>query len=404
MSTSDQQGNQPLTRKQMREIRLTGATPVISEEESTAAAAPDASTPETSEQSTPKSKAKAKPKSKSKPKQKQPEEKPAEVATPPQADADKPHADDAQRDVPLTRRQVREQERMRTASVPVITAETPEAAVEQESELVSGVPAFAAVDEPAAVHDSAADVEDESAVLANENADEDDDADEEIVDAAPVSAAAESTDNDLSAFGVIVADDADEEDSDAAPHENEDPSDELPVADPVVTGETPVVSPTFGKDVLGEQADVPAFTPSFDELITSDSGGSQSRSPNTLIFTPSPGEGSLSGPVASTGEVLVTGSYELPHGIGSQGHAHGAADGMEIDAVLIDGELPPSSSPTPIAASSAVSTIKPAGEVIRPPAPEKGNKLMLTLAITAGGLALVLAAALIIAFTTNVFS
>jgi hypothetical protein len=50
-----------------------------------------------------------------------------------------------------------------------------------------------------------------------------------------------------------------------------------------------------------------------------------------------------------------------------------------------------------------VSTIRPAGEVIRPPAPEKGNKLMLTLAITAGGLALALAVALIAAFTLNVF-
>src|SRR5690606_33562173 len=102
------------------------------------------------------------------------------------------------------------------------------------------------------------------------------------------------------------------------------------------------------------------------------------------------------------GEVLITGSYELPKGIGSQGHAHGTTDGKEVDAVLIDGELPPSSSPTPIAASSAASTVKPAGEVIRPPAPEKGNKLMITLAITAGGLALALAVALIVAFTTNV--
>ena len=112
--------------------------------------------------------------------------------------------------------------------------------------------------------------------------------------------------------------------------------------------------------------------------------------------------GALDGPVASTGEILVTGSYELPQGLGSQGHANGIADGKEVDAVLIDGELPPASSPTPIAASAAVSTIKPAGEVIRPPAPEKGNKLMLTLAIVAGGLALALGVVLVIAFTTNV--
>ena len=39
MSTSDQQGHGPLTRKQLREIRLTGSTPVISVEEAAAAAA-----------------------------------------------------------------------------------------------------------------------------------------------------------------------------------------------------------------------------------------------------------------------------------------------------------------------------------------------------------------------------
>ena len=165
------------------------------------------------------------------------------------------------------------------------------------------------------------------------------------------------------------------------------------------------MNPAFGQGLLTDEAETrKPFSPSFDELLTvGDSTGSQHLAPNTLIFNPSPGDGSLSGPVASTGEILVTGSYELPQGLGSQGHAHGTTDGKDVDAVLIDGELPPASSPTPIAASAAVSTIKPAGEVIRPPAPEKGNKLMLILAIVAGGLALALGVSLIVAFTTNVF-
>lgn len=139
----------------------------------------------------------------------------------------------------------------------------------------------------------------------------------------------------------------------------------------------------------------------FDDLLEGTSG-SQHGASTALIFTPPVGAASLSGPIASTGELLITGTYTLPAGLGSQGHARGAADGKDVDAVLLDGELAPASSPTPIAASSAVSTSKPAGEVIRPPAPDTGNKLMLTLAIVAGGLALALAAALIIAFTTGV--
>lgn len=352
MSTSDQQGNQPLTRKQLREIRLTGATPVIGADEAAAAAkaaaeqAPAAPLPRAAE--------------------------PADVPPAPAA------VDDAS--APLTRRQARAQERIRTASVPLIEpAESAPADQEEDSapseDLVSGVPVFAPVPAEAATQhagEASQAPEDEASVA-------------EATDADETEAETEAE------FPFDTESEHDDSDED---------HDELPVAEPVATGERPVVSPAFGRQLLGEQSEVPEFTPSFDELITTGSSGSH-RAPNTLIFT-HPGEGSLSGPVASTGEVLITGSYELPRGMGSRGHAHGTTDGKDIDAVLIDGELPPASSPTPIAASSAVSTIKPAGEVIRPPAPDKGNRLMLTLAITAGGLALLVAAALIVAFTTNV--
>lgn len=379
MSTSDQQGNQPLTRKQLREIRLTGATPVITEEEAAAAAATPALPA--------------------------PVPRSVEPAEAPRSD------EDVDLDAtPLTRRQVREHERVRTASVPVIgavedthTDDEPQtdASAEGEDEIVSGVPVFASADE-AQSDEVPADVTTED--VTDDEAVEDD----SIEDVATAEAA---TEEDVPANEVpeddASVDDFPEEDAletDDSPVEAvaESAEDDSAVDDPIAEGERPVLNPTFGKGLLKEHDAVPAFTPSFDELITSNSGGSQNIAPNTLIFNPSLGNGSLSGPVASTGELLITGSYDLPRGIGSHGHAHGTADGKEADAVLIDGELPPSSSPTPIAASSAISTTKPAGEVIRPPAPEKGNKLMLTLAITAGGLALALAVVLIVAFTTNV--
>ncbi|MFK4852474.1 hypothetical protein ACI3KT_12630 [Microbacterium sp. ZW T6_19] len=409
MSTSDQQEHGPLTRKQLREIRLTGSTPVISAEEAAAAAAAPAAPP-------------VPPPVPPLPRAAEP----AEIAPAPGDDVDSSGA-------PLTRRQIREQERVKTASVPVLggdesasAAEEPapqapaegpiEEDVEEEAaatdvspaeseEIVSGVPAFAPP----------------SSALSD---DEDDD-DDEQVDVAPVSAAAavdtvgdvpltESTarveidpahvDDDpvaaVAALGIEVQEPQDTEHDDAddvlADVKRIDDSD-LP------EGERPVVSEAFGYGVLADAAEPQqSFTPSFDELLSADSsGGSQHTASNTLIFNPPAGEGSLDGPVASTGEILVTGSYELPQGIGSQGHAHGVADGKDVDSVLIDGELPPASSPTPIAASAAISTIKPAGEVIRPPAPEKGNKLMLTLAIVAGGLALALGVVLIVAFTTK---
>lgn len=286
MSTSDQQEQGPLTRKQLREIRLTGSTPVISSEEAAAA---------------------------------------AEAAPP----------------VPPLPRAVE------PVDVVVVAADS-----------VGEVPLEVA-DEQA--EESAHDEDVASALgLVTEDADGSDDVLADVDD-----------------------DDDDDDDDDVRP----------------------TVNPAFGEGLLADAPDPHApFRPSFDELLTvGDSTGSQHSAPNALIFTPSPGEGSLSGPVASTGEILVTGSYELPQGMGSQGHALGTTDGKDVDAVLIDGELPPASSPTPIAASSAVSTIKPAGEVIRPPAPEKGNRLMITLAIVAGGLALAVGVVVIIAITTNVF-
>ncbi len=163
------------------------------------------------------------------------------------------------------------------------------------------------------------------------------------------------------------------------------------------------VAPDFGAALLaGNGPTEPELPSSFDELITHSSSGSVAT-PNALILSQIPNGGSIVAPVNATGEVLITGTFNLPEGLGSTGHAIGTADGKETDAVLVDGELPAHSSPTPIAASAAISTAKQPGEIIKPPTPEKGGKLMLTLAITAGVLALALVGVLILAVTTGVF-
>ncbi|WP_309066392.1 hypothetical protein [Microbacterium sp.] len=361
MSTSDQNGHMQLTRKQLRELRLTGSTPVISEQEASDAAAqqPAPVLPRPAE--------------------------PAPVAPAPAATFPADHPVDAN-GVPLTRRQIRELERLREAGQAGTQHPTPSTAgpdaVEQppaekpggkspaeklaEPELVSEVPTFA----PApAVAPTWADADAPEAP-------------------APEPAAAQTG-------GESVEDEAS---ADTAPTKVPTGPEEAPADEPA---QRPMVGEAFGLGVK-RNPQPPAIPALFDDLIEGDSAGSH-RTPTALIYTHAPGVGSLSGPVASTGELLITGSYELPEGLGSQGHALGTTDGKDIDAVLIDGELAPSSSPTPIAASSAISTSRPAGEVIRPPAPEKGNRLMLTLAIVAGGLAIALAAVLIVAFTTNVF-
>lgn len=385
MSTSDQQGHGPLTRKQLREIRLTGSTPVISVEEAAAAAA--VATPPVP------------------PKPEAPESTTVEPTLPAGSGASDTEGETSHGPVGLTRRQVRERERAATGSVPVDESDAPDGSAPENAaeETQPVVPASEPKSETPA--SSAPDDDDE-----DDDDDDDHAADEGLPAPVSASTSVEATDDDAqtapeagdtSAAVAELGIDADPVDANDDVLADVAESDDVDIAE----GERPTVNSAFGQELLTDGAETrKPFSPSFDELLTvGDSTGSQHLAPNTLIFNPSPGDGSLSGPVASTGEILVTGSYELPKGLGSQGHAHGTTDGKDVDAVLIDGELPPASSPTPIAASAAVSTIKPAGEVIRPPAPEKGNKLMLILAIVAGGLALALGVSLIVAFNSNVF-
>lgn len=444
MSTSDQH---KLTRKQLRESRTTGSNPIV--------------TPEVAEAQSVPAYAPAHPV--------------AEAAPQPVIETE-PEVDDAGHDAaePLTRRQVREQERIRTGSLPVFDSEAPAAPAapltiperpahpfpgtapaQAAAAPVVPAPAVPAPAVPAPADASAPDgmitdvprptpvsrrrsFEPSAAAPAapshvGEEQDGVDDADRGV---APVSAsaAARAQDEVERTWQAAVAPESVEREAPAAaaraaetaapallsPEPDSEPTElwsalvaesdsagrpsqaaaEAPAATEPARGSS--VNPGFGERVLSEPSAAPRVD-SFDALI-GDSTGSHHAAPNALIFQQAPGGLSLSGPVASTGEILVTGSYELPAGLGSRGHADGVADGKEVDAVLLDGELAPASSPTPIAASAAIGTIKPAAEVIRPPEPEKGNKLMLVLTITAGALAVALVGALIVAITTGAFS
>ncbi len=172
--------------------------------------------------------------------------------------------------------------------------------------------------------------------------------------------------------------------------------------DELSESERGVLNPQFGAGLLAGEPVEAELPPSFDQLLSRTVNGGTGTG-NALILSQTPSAHPLVSPVAATGEVLITGTFNLPEGLGSTGHANGTADGKETDAVLVDGELPAHSSPTPIAASAAISTVKTSGDIIQPPTPEKGGRLMLTLAITAGVLALALVGVLILAFVTGVF-
>lgn len=359
MSTPDQPDSPPLTRRRLREIRATGSNPVIGPDgtpvdaEPASSAAPEPSppvdeTPEPAVEPTPAP---------------TPLPRAAEPAPVPPA----PVAD-AAIDLgvsPLTRRQARAQERIRTASVPVIQADhapEPIAAAPRVEEQEAAGPLVDA--EPAA----------EAAP---------------VIEVEPEQPAADPA---ASLFRPALRE---EPVSDATTEPETSDDEEQP--------EPAAVDPGLGSELLAGAVPPVSIPPSFDQLIARNTASTGAISaPNALILSQTPSAAPL-GPLSPTGEVMITGSFDLPAGLGSVGHAHGAADGKDLDAALIDGELPPSSSPTPIAASAAISTVRNSGEeIIRPPVPDKGSRLNVALIVIAGTLAVITAGVLVLVFTTGV--
>ena len=386
MSTPEQSETPQLTRKQMREQqRETGAVPITSVPAPAAGPRPVAVPPVP------------------------PLPRPAEPAAVPPAPVP-----DASVDLgvsPLTRRQARQQERIRTASVPVITPEVAAAhnAATAPAAPVAGSAAPIPVPAPVATPPAFDHALTAPAPRPSEP--------EPLTAASSLRSLFETT-------GETAGETAGS--SSAAPTPAPVAPTPLPAVPPAAqrdefadalaslnSGSTPVqndrpkVNSAFGASLQSGGAADPSTQSrdSFDGVLSRDTSTNGSvASPHTLIVSQNPTAGPISAPIASTGEVLVTGTYALPDGLGSMGHVPGAADGKEVDATLVDGELPVHSSPTPIAASAAISTAKGQDELIRPPAPEKNSKLMLTLAITAGALALALVGVLVVAFATGVFN
>ncbi len=331
MSTPEQ----PLTRRKLRELHATGALPVQGEtapaddaiDEDTYVASAPAPTPAPAP-SAPLARAAT----------------PAFTPPPPMPDA---HVDLGVS--PLTRRQAREQERIRTASVPVITPDVIAAHVPVSALGEPAAPRYSSLPAPAAAGGGVAG----SATVAEPETKVEEDKAEE------------------NARGIEAA--------------------------PAAT-----VDPGFGAHLLTDEDVSTTLPASFDELIVRNASPTGAiGASNALILSQTPDMPPLSGPVNATGEVLITGTFHLPEGLGSAGGDPRATDGKDVDAVLVDGELPPASSPTPIAASAAISTVRGTGEIIRPPAPEKGNRLLFSLAITAGVLALALVGVLVFALVNG---
>jgi hypothetical protein len=140
----------------------------------------------------------------------------------------------------------------------------------------------------------------------------------------------------------------------------------------------------------------------FDQLLSR--GGMSHGVPtttNALILPNLPDHGPIGNSVAQSGEVIVTGSIDLPRSYGATGVHPSQIDSSDVDR-LFDHVEDVGTGVAPVAATRAISTQGASRAMIAPPKKE-GMNVPLVLAVTAGVLALGVVATLVIGAVAGLF-
>jgi hypothetical protein len=140
------------------------------------------------------------------------------------------------------------------------------------------------------------------------------------------------------------------------------------------------------------------------EPITSRNVGQSTAATTTnALILPAIPHPDATAPLTSTGEILVTGSIDLPRGMGATGAHPDHLDSSDL-VRLLDGEENEfnTSEVQPVRASRAISTHTSTRGVIAPPK-KRGNTLPVVLMVTAGVLAIGVIGLLVAAYVLKVF-
>jgi hypothetical protein len=262
---------------------------------------------------------------------------------------------------PLTRRQARELERARTASITVVPADAG-AAPQETGEVVTAEP----IDEPA-----------------DETPEQETIADERPATELQVVESNASETGDLTE--VVL-------DGESSEHDADRSSEHVTVAD------------GFGEAALETDADPLAEEKAFDSIIATgiaeaDAGSDSTPTTSSTLILGSP-MATFTGPIGGTGEIMVTGSIDLPRTMSGTADPD-THDRADYDRSL-DHEPPaPPTAGTPVSASRAVSTNTSARDIITPPARSKKPSIVPILAITAGVLMVAVIAVVVTTLLTG---
>ncbi|HSP75603.1 MAG TPA: hypothetical protein VLO31_05250 [Cryobacterium sp.] len=142
----------------------------------------------------------------------------------------------------------------------------------------------------------------------------------------------------------------------------------------------------------------------FDQIVARGiSAGGIPTTTNALILPSIPHQGSTSGPLSSTGEIMVTGSIDLPRSLGSTGALPNVFDSSDMDQMLeqLD-EGGHQSDVSPVSASRAVSTHASTRGVLAPPK-RRGLTVPAVLTVTAGALAFGVLALIVAGYALKIF-
>ncbi|VXC06969.1 conserved hypothetical protein [Plantibacter sp. T3] len=169
------------------------------------------------------------------------------------------------------------------------------------------------------------------------------------------------------------------------------------------------LSKGFGRDSMlvaaleAEKASQADNEVAFEDLLGSGMTSTGQITTSSLIIPVAPSQAEAGATSNSTGEILITGTIDLPRGLGSAGQDPNHFDGAGIDRLIEGDELPASvTAASPVAASRAVSSHGSTRDVV-PATTNQSNKLLMTLAIAAAVLAAGVIAVLIIGFFGGAF-
>jgi hypothetical protein len=141
----------------------------------------------------------------------------------------------------------------------------------------------------------------------------------------------------------------------------------------------------------------------FDDLVGRGIGaGGIPTTTNALILPAIPRQGTA-GPITSTGEIMITGSIDLPRSLGATGQHPNLFDSSEMDRMLdqLD-EGGHHNDVAPVSASRAVSTHTSTRGVMTPPR-KRGASLPTVLAITAAVLAIGVLSLFVVGYAFNIY-